>query len=169
MWAMPPTLRRERSLKSIGPFHPPMAGPGIEDYIRRTELDVDPETYSILRLSDDARLEARHTGRALAWFRAKGDHTLVVPLEELRTWKEVPGLIERDDGWRRITLGVDVPLNQSGFLQPFADALAHERISILPLSGYRRDHLLVHSVNLERALAALERVKRAPSATAPVR
>jgi hypothetical protein len=141
-----------------------MVPPVVEEYIRKAHVQVDPETYALLRLSDDASVDPQLAARSLAWLRAPGDQTLVVPLKDVRGTATLPGQLDRDDGWRRITLGVEVPLDQPGFLRYFADELAKEKISLLPLAGYRYDHLLVHEVNLERAVDAIERVRKTVAA-----
>lgn len=137
-----------------------MVGAELAPYLESATLSVDPTTYALLKLKPGTRPEPALLKDALMWFHADNDPTLVVPLETARAWKDPPaGLLERDDGWRRVTLDVEVPLNIPGFIRVFANALAQAGISILPISGYRYDHLLIHQVNLERAVATLDQAR----------
>lgn len=140
---------------------------GLGDYFRRVKFVLDPVTYSILRFEDRAQ---PHFVDALSHFRADGDQTVVVPLETARKMSAPAGLKGRDDGWRRITIQVQVPLTTAGFFRKFADALAEARISILIVSGYLFEHVMVHEVNVDRALALMKSVaERESQATAAVR
>lgn len=129
-----------------------------EGFIRKAKFVVDPGEYSILHLRDDVRPD---TSDALVWLHASKDHTLVVPQQAVERYEKAKQVQGRDDGWKLITIEIDVPLTVFGFFVPFAQALAEDEVPIVPFAGYRFDHVLVHRTNLDRALAALKRVATA--------
>lgn len=127
-------------------------------FIRKAKFVVDPGEYTILHLKDDVRPD---TSDALVWLTAHHDHTLVVPTAAADRY-ERPGEVQgRDEGWKLITIDVEVPLTTFGFFRAFADALAEDEVPIVPFAGYRHDHVLVHRSNLDRAVASLRRAQAA--------
>jgi hypothetical protein len=127
-----------------------------ESYIRKAKFVVDPDEYTILHLRDDAKPDLTD---ALVWLHAHQDHTLVIPRAAARRWDDDASVTGRDDGWKLITIEVDVPLTVHGFFRPFVDALAADEVPVVPFAGYRFDHILIHATNLDRALACLKRVQ----------
>jgi uncharacterized protein len=125
-----------------------------EGFVRKAKFVVDPQTYTILHLRDDVRPDLSD---ALVWLHASKDHTLVVPAAAAPRFEK--HVIGRDDGWKLITVEIDVPLTVFGFFKLFADALAEDEVPVVPFAGYRFDHMLVHETNLDRAMASLKRVQ----------
>lgn len=131
--------------------------PGLaEGFVRKAKFVVDPQQYSILHLKDDVRPDVSD---ALVWLHAAKDHTLVVPAAAAARFEKAGHVLGRDDGWKLVTIEVDVPLTVFGFFKLFADALAEDEVPVVPFAGYRFDHLLVHETNLDRSLSALKRVQ----------
>lgn len=132
---------------------------GLADgFIKKAKFVVDNGEYSILHLKDDVRPDVSD---ALVWLHATKDHTLVVPEQAAARYEKAGQVLGRDDGWKLITIEIDVPLTVFGFFLPFAKALADDEVPIVPFAGYRFDHVLVHKTNLDRALVALKRVPAA--------
>lgn len=130
---------------------------GLADgFVRKAKFVVDPQSYSILHLKDEVRPDVSD---ALVWLHAAKDHTLVVPAAAAPRFEKAKEVIGKDDGWRLVTVEVDVPLTIFGFFKIFADALAEDEIPVVPFAGYRFDHVLVHETNLDRALAAMKRAQ----------
>ncbi|MBI2076866.1 MAG: ACT domain-containing protein [Euryarchaeota archaeon] len=127
-----------------------------EGFIRKAKFVVDQGEYAILHLRDDVRPDLSD---ALVWLHASQDHTLVVPSAAAARYEKTGDVQGRDDGWKLITIEIDVPLTVFGFFRPFADALAEDEVPIVPFAGYRFDHMLVHKTNLDRALGSLRRVQ----------
>src|SRR5688500_13655090 len=140
---------------------------GLADgFVRKAKFVVDPQSYAILHLKDEVRPDVSD---ALVWLHAAKDHTLVVPAAAAARFEKAGQVLGKDDGWRLITVEVDVPLTVFGFFKIFADALAEDEIPVVPFAGYRFDHVLVHETNLDRAHAALKRAQaktKAKKATA---
>lgn len=61
--------------------------------------------------------------------------------------------------YRLITIDVVLEPTLTGFIALIGAALAAEKISILPLAAYSRDHLLVPETQFETAIKALEKLK----------
>jgi hypothetical protein len=55
-----------------------------------------------------------------------------------------------------ITFDIVLDLSLVGFLSVVSAVLADEGISIYAVSTYLRDHILVHSVDAERAMSCLD-------------
>ena len=127
-----------------------------EGFIRKAKFVVDQSEYSILQLRDDVRPDVSD---ALVWLHANKDHTLVVPSAAVGRYDKTGQVEGRDDGWKLVTIEIEVPLTVFGFFRPFADALAEDEVPIVPFAGYRFDHVLVHKTNLDRALSSLKRVQ----------
>lgn len=127
-----------------------------EGFIRKAKFVVDAADYSILHLRDDVRPD---TADALVWLHASKDHTLVVPRQAVARHEKAGYVLGKDEGWKLLTIEIDVPLTVFGFFRPFADALAEDEVPIVPFAGFRFDHVLVHRTNLDRALASLKRVQ----------
>lgn len=129
-----------------------------EGFIRKAKFVVDPGEYTILHLKDDARPDLAD---ALVWLHASKDHTLVVPSGSADGFESGGSVKGRDEGWKLVTVEVEVPLTVHGFFRHFANALAEDQVPIVPFAGYRFDHLLVHKTHLDRAMSSLKRVQAA--------
>jgi uncharacterized protein len=131
--------------------------PALADgFIRKAKFVVDAGEYAILRVHDDAKPDLSD---ALVWLHAADDHTLVVPTAAAERYERAGYVQGRDDGWKLVTIEIEVPLTIAGFFRPFADALAEDEVPIVPFAGFRFDHVLVHKTNLERAMGSLKRVQ----------
>ena len=127
-----------------------------EGFIRKAKFAVDPGEYTILHLREDVRPDVSD---ALVWLHASKDHTLVVRSEAAARHEKGGAVLGKDEGWKLISIEIDVPLTVFGFFRAFADALAEDEVPIVPFAGYRFDHVLVHKTNLDRAVASLKRVQ----------
>ena len=110
----------------------------------------------MFHLPDGARPEVRD---ALVWLAAPRDNTLVVPAATADRLAAMSKVLGRADGWRMLTIEVEVPLDVPGFFVHFAKALGEAGVPIVPVAGYRCDHVLVHGAHVTRAMAALESVR----------
>jgi len=64
-------------------------------------------------------------------------------------------VIELEKGWRLLTFEMVLPFELVGFLAEVATILAEEGISIMAVSAFSTDHILVKSDDLEAAIAQL--------------
>jgi hypothetical protein len=65
-------------------------------------------------------------------------------------------VIEAKGGWRILTFDTVLPFDLVGFLAKISRALAEENISILAISSFSTDHILVREKDLDRAIEKLE-------------
>jgi hypothetical protein len=63
--------------------------------------------------------------------------------------------LDVERGWALLTFDAVLPFELVGFLAVVATALAERDVSIFALSAYSTDHVLVKTVDVERALEAL--------------
>lgn len=63
-----------------------------------------------------------------------------------------------EKGYRIITFEAILPFSLVGFLSKISTALAKKGVSILAISSFSTDHILVKEENLEKAREALEKI-----------
>lgn len=126
-----------------------------------TRVHVWPERYRLVSLPRERLADAA----ALVGLAASGFAGLVLERDEVSIavpeehWQHSP---LRDHArseagpYRSITLDIDVDLAVTGYLAPAATLLAEAAVSIIPLCGFLKDHLLVREADLEKALAVLD-------------
>jgi hypothetical protein len=96
----------------------------------------------------------RPCAEAFAIIRDKNETSCVIEESKLHT----QNCLGVEGGWRLITFDMILPFSLVGFIANISGALAKERISILALSSYSTDHILVKNKDLERAVKALEKL-----------
>lgn len=87
----------------------------------------------------------------------EGECTVIAPAVQLQGLGIA--VRRRRDGYRLITLEGELPLEAVGVLAALSRALAEAGVSVLALSSFATDHLLVPEAQLGRALAALAQVR----------
>lgn len=128
--------------------------------LANTVLVVDDLEYALIHLPAGAITAAAgvlaEIGEPFSVLIAdKAEVTLVLPDD---AWREFQARLpdHRATGpFRLITSDTPLPPDLVGFLALVSRALAEAGIAILALSAFERDHLLVPSGQLERAVAAL--------------
>lgn len=97
----------------------------------------------------------------------KDEVTLVMALD---AWQEdyaqrLPGA-QQEGAFRLITFDITLELSMVGFMAIVSRVLAEAGISLLAISAFSRDHLLVPTEAFERAWEAIKAAQRASSAGA---
>ena len=82
----------------------------------------------------------------------EGEYDIIVNEDEI----EPSTIIAEEKNWRLLTFDTVLPFELVGFLAVVAQALAREDISIVSISSYSTDHILVKEKNLKKAIATLE-------------
>lgn len=120
-------------------------------------LTLWPPRYGVGRLPTAPTLEMPGQGSApVVLVATGGEMTLVAPETVLDAL--AGSLIQREDGWRLLTLAGEFPFETVGVLARLTRALAEARVSMMAYSSFSTDHLLVREAQLGRALAALAQV-----------
>jgi len=119
--------------------------------MRRLSLEVLPESLSICRLPPDSTLPEVAT-RGSFWSVTKTDQELSI----VTTSNQAPANCEQESGWRCMRVGGILDFSLTGVITAIATPLAQAGISILPISTYETDYLLVRDSDLENAISALK-------------
>lgn len=132
------------------------------DILKKTRVEISPETYALIslqsnefqKLLENPKLSPRMTAPFMI-FKDKFEITLL--LDEIDFGKIQYDLqtakIER--GFRLLTFDIELDFSVVGFLAEVSHILAEAEISIVALSAFSRDHILIKQENLAQALKVL--------------
>ena len=121
--------------------------------LRRLQLSTLPENYAIVGLSRDVQLPAWATqGSFFSVTRTNDELSIIV--EESR----VPAGLQFQGGWRVIKVHGPFMLSEVGVLASLVGPLAAARVSVLTITTFDTDYLLVAAEDLGQTVSALERV-----------
>jgi uncharacterized protein len=113
-------------------------------------LSVMQETFAICRLEKDALIpDWALAGRFVSITRTADELSIVAP-ETV-----IPSKTRGVRGWSCLKLEGTFELSSVGILASLTGALAHEGISVLALSTFETDYLLVKAEDLTHAIRAL--------------
>jgi uncharacterized protein len=113
-------------------------------------LSVMQETFAICRLEKDALIpDWALAGRFVSITRTADELSIVVPETD------IPSKTRCVRGWSCLKLEGTFELSSVGILASLTGALAHEGISVLALSTFETDYLLVKAEDLAHAIRAL--------------
>jgi hypothetical protein len=114
------------------------------------QLMVDAGLFAICRLAADAAIPTWATaGRTFSISRS-GEELSVLCLQEL-----VPSGIRCEGDWRCVRVAGPLEFSQIGVLASLLGPLAEAGISVLAISTFDTDYLLVKQANFEQATAVL--------------
>lgn len=138
----------------------PELTPELRELFARTKLVVLPEDYYMVRLPVDAKPLPGEwyrpaTTRFATFIRDSEEITLVVPR---RKWLRMHSLFETFElskPMKVVTFDVKLALNVYGYIAAVGAVLADARISILPMSSFNRDHIVIAKEDLPRAVKVL--------------
>ena len=140
----------------------PTLTPQLRKILARTRLAILPEDYYMVRLPVDVKPIPGEwyrpaTTRFGVFVRESDAITLIVPR---RKWLRMQLLFDKytvSKPMKVITFDVKLSLNVVGFIAAIGAVLAKEQISILPVSSFDRDHILVMKDQLPHAVKALRK------------
>lgn len=116
-----------------------------QDYLAGSRLKIWSETFSLLKANAVPQ-------KFFAVIRDEMELTVIVNEEEV----DPSIIIAEEKNWRLLTFDTVLPFELVGFLAVVAEALAQEGISIVSISSYSTDHILVKEKNLKKAIKKLE-------------
>ncbi len=124
---------------------------------KRVRLVLWPQPYGIATLSKAPEIRELGAGGAPFVVVVTGEGiTLVAPVVVLDA--AAADAVQRNDGWRALTLDGEFPLDAVGVLAALTRALAEAHVPVMAFSSYATDHVLVPEQQLGHALAALAQV-----------
>ena len=139
-----------------------MSNPNVIELLRRTKVEVAPETFALVRLSheDWKRLleNPELSPRPEAVFMLLRDPyevSLLLEEEDWRTMRHAARDARVEAGFRLLTLNVELPWTVVGYLARVTEILAAAGVSVGALSAFSRDHLLIKQDDLGHALRVL--------------
>ena len=116
-----------------------------QDYLAGSRIKIWKETFSLLKANSVPK-------KFFAVIRDEFELTVIVDENEI----EPSTFIAEEKNWRLLTFDTVLPFELVGFLAVVAQALAREDISIVSISSYSTDHILVKEKNLKKAISTLE-------------
>lgn len=123
-----------------------------------TELprfSVEEGRWAIARLPPDAPIpEWAESAVFSSHTRTREELSIVCPESA------VPDGVRQERGWAMLKLAGPFPFTDVGILSAFLAPLASEGVSILAISTFDTDYVLVRRTDLARALGALESARR---------
>jgi hypothetical protein len=138
----------------------PALTPELKELFARTKLVVLPEDYYMVRLPTDAKPLPGEwyrpaTTRFATFIRDSQEITLVIPR---RKWLRMHSLFESfelSEPMKVVTFDVKLSFGVCGFIAAVGAVLAEARISILPMSSFNRDHIVLAKKDLPKAVKTL--------------
>lgn len=132
------------------------------DLLKKSKVEVSPETFTIIsldavdwqKLLENPELSPRMTAPFML-FKDKWEVTLVLDEIDFATIRHLVRDAKIERNFRFLSFDVDLDFDVVGFMAQIAKILADAGISILPISSFSRDHVLVRQDDLGNALKAL--------------
>jgi hypothetical protein len=113
-------------------------------------LQLLPGEYAIARLAPDAAVPAWADAPAFSSITRTADE-----LSILCPAAQIPADVKSESGWRALKLRGPFPFNAVGVLSSVLAPLAFSKISILAVSTFDTDYVLVKAAQLEDAIRTL--------------
>ncbi|HEY0426576.1 MAG TPA: ACT domain-containing protein [Pyrinomonadaceae bacterium] len=134
----------------------------IKELLRKVRVEVAPETFYLisirhadwLKLLESPELSPRMTAPFMI-FKDKFETTLVLDEIDFGTMRHALRDAKIEGGFRLLTFDIELNFSVVGFLAEISRILAEAEISIIALSAFSRDHLLIKQENLSKALKVL--------------
>lgn len=134
----------------------------VFELLRQTKIEVAPETYCFislqnedwLKLLENPELSPRMTAPFMI-FKDKFEITLLLDEIDFGTIRHAIRDAKIEKNFRLLTFDLVMDFSVVGFLAEVARILAEAEISIVALSAFSRDHILIKQEDLSKALKAL--------------
>jgi uncharacterized protein len=134
----------------------------ISEILRQTRVEVAPETFTLVSLSQNAwlkllenpELSPRMTAPFMI-FKDRFETTLLLDEIDFGTLRHAIRDAKVEKGFRLLTFDIELDFSVVGFLAFVSQVLAEAGISIVALSAFSRDHLLIKQEDLAKALLVL--------------
>ena len=132
------------------------------ELLRKTRVEVAPDTFYLVslphadwrKLLENPELSPRMTAPFMI-FSDKFEVTLLLDETDFGTISHAIRDAKREGNFRLLTFDIELDFTVVGFLAEAARILAEAGISIVALSAFSRDHLLIKQENLAKALKVL--------------
>jgi len=116
----------------------------------KVKFSILPETFAICRLDREAPVPDWAAGDSLSSItRTAEELSIVCPQTR------VPEEIKRNDGWRCLKIEGILDFSLTGVIANLTRPLGNEGISVLVISTYNTEYLLLKEQHLEKAITVL--------------
>ncbi|MEZ5346065.1 MAG: ACT domain-containing protein [Pyrinomonadaceae bacterium] len=134
----------------------------VDEFLAKAKVVVAPETYCVIslpsenwfKLLENPELSPRMTSPFMI-FKDRWEVTLVFDLDDFETIKHAIRDAKIEHNFRLLSFDVELPFDVVGFMAKVAGVFADAGISILPISSFSRDHVLLRQDDLAIGLKAL--------------
>lgn len=134
----------------------------ILELLKQTRVEVLPETYYLVSLRDEEwrrllenpELSPRMTSPFMI-FKDGYEITLLLDSVDYQTCRHALRDAKVEPNFRLLTFDLVMDFNVVGFLAKVSTVLAEANISIVALSAFSRDHILIKQDDLPKALKVL--------------
>lgn len=137
----------------------------VQDALKAAKLYTDEQDYLMITLPPRAITAAAgiiaEIGEPFCTVIADKDEvTLIIPADALKDFeRRIPGY-KASEPYRLLTFDVELEPTLTGFMAVISRALADAGIPIIPLGAFTRDHLLVPSQHVDRAIETLKALQK---------
>ena len=139
-----------------------MSNEKVIELLRRTRVETAPETFNLvsLRREDWVKLleNPELSPRMSAPFMILSDNrevTLLLDEIDFGTIRHAVRDAKTEGNFRLLSFDVELPFNIVGYFAEISRILAAANISIIAVSAFSRDHILVKQNDLAKALKVL--------------
>jgi uncharacterized protein len=134
----------------------------ITDLLKKTRVEVSPETYYLVslhhsdwkKLLENPELSPRMTAPFMI-LSDKYEVTLMLDNVDYQTCRYAIRDAKVEGNFRLLTFDLVMDFTVIGFMAAVSKILADAEISIMALSAFSRDHLLIKQDDLSKALKVL--------------
>ena len=134
----------------------------VLNLLRKTRVEVSPDTYTLISLTheswrkllENAELSPRMTAPFMI-FSDKHEVTMLLDETDFGTMRHAIRDAKIERGFRLLTFDIHLDFNVVGFLAEVSRILSEANISIVALSAFSRDHLLIKQEDLAKTLKVL--------------
>ena len=134
----------------------------VLELLKKTRVEIAPETFTLvslrhedwLKLLENPELSPRMTAPFMI-FKDKFETTLLLDEIDFETIRYAIRDAKTERNFRLLTFEIVLDFSVVGFLAEISRILAEADISIVAVSSFSRDHLLVKQDDLAKALKVL--------------
>ncbi|HMS42885.1 MAG TPA: ACT domain-containing protein [Pyrinomonadaceae bacterium] len=132
------------------------------ELLKKTRVEIAPETFTLvslrhedwMKLLENPELSPRMTAPFMI-FKDKFETTLLLDEIDFETIRYAIRDAKTERNFRLLTFDIELDFTVVGFLAEVSRILAEAEISIVALSAFSRDHILIKQENLSKALKVL--------------
>lgn len=132
------------------------------ELLKTARVEVAPETFALvslrhenwLKLLENPELSPRMTAPFMI-FKDRFETTLLLDDVDFEKIRYAVLNAKTESGFRLLTFDIELDFHVVGFLAEVSRILAEADVSIVALSAFSRDHLLIKQTDLAKALKVL--------------